>query len=53
MSLTFYGITDSGAFRPPRAAPELALPCDLVPDHATGPEAVAGVAAARREAKAA
>ena len=42
MSLTLYGISSSRASRPQRAAPDLELPCDLVPDHATGPEAEAG-----------
>ncbi len=53
MSLTLYGISSSPASRPQRTAPEPELPCGLVPDHATGPEAVAGNSAARREAKAA
>ena len=48
MSLTLYGISSSRASRPQRAAPDLGLPCGLVPDHATGPEAVAGVAGTAR-----
>jgi hypothetical protein len=36
MSLTFHGTPAPRAYLVQRAAPELELPCDLVPDSCTG-----------------
>jgi hypothetical protein len=51
MSLTLHGIPAPRASFVQRAAPELELPCDLVPDPCAGTEAKAGAGAARREAQ--
>jgi len=54
MSLTLHGIPAPRASLVQRAAPELELPCDLVPDPRAGTEAKTGAwaGAAPREAKA-
>ena len=58
MSLTFHGTPAPRAYLVQRAAPELELPCDLVPDSCTGKGAGGQgqgrgrTGAARREAKA-